>query len=116
MITVAIQRAIRCNASDPDIRDISDHSDRTVLSTYTLHARSEGQVEKVEHCLDIDPWLLHWPFRSLRRQRDQGDAILNTRENAKESLARNKRLERLLSVSLGAKLMIGAAAHYRFSM
>ena len=50
------------------------------LATYTLDARAEGQSERLKHNMDIDPWLLEWPFRPIRRERLQGASIMTTKE------------------------------------
>ncbi|ORZ35271.1 hypothetical protein BCR44DRAFT_331309 [Catenaria anguillulae PL171] len=76
----AIQRATRCNATAVDIREIADHKDQMTLATYTLDARAGGQAERLKYHMDIDPWLLEWPFRPVRRKRLAGEAILTTKE------------------------------------
>ena len=95
----AIHRALRCDISALDVRDMTAHKDSLVLATYTINARAEGAQAKRESDVEIDkdPWAIYWMFKPVERVVPGASGTITSAQVAKLRPNENKeRQERLL--------------------
>ena len=95
----AIHRALRCDTSALDVRDMTAHKDSLVLATYTTDARAEGAQAKrgSMDTGDKDPWAVHWMFKPVERVVPGAGGEITSTEVAEQRKDESKRREERLA-------------------